>query len=460
MDFINAPKSICTEVGTETHDVFDRILSSAHVEYQRNRLRLRTPDESVETSHGRVGGRKGHAAYFRIVPSKAGKVVSVRRRIKCPKMSHRAQNLEPTGEKAEHTIIDLAFSKTGCRKTITQYVGHKVHCSRCKRDYQPPAIERFRGRLFGHCFRAWAVYQRVALRLPYSAIVGVIDNLFAERVSAAGIVKFMWQIAEEYAATEALSLKKILNSPFIHADETKISICGSQQYVWVLTDGIHVIFRLTETREATLFHELISGYEGVLISDFYGGYDAATCRQQKCWPHLIRDLNEDLWKHPFHVEFERFVVALRELIVPIFDDVDRFGLKKRNLHKHIKRVDRFYKLNIEGKQIDSELVQKYQKRFQRYREELFTFLSHDGIPWNNNTAERAIRHMAIQRKISGSFYKQGAEQYLRLLGIAQSCRFQDKSFLRFLLSGEKDIDKYKERKRPRSSRRIDKANGE
>ena len=238
--------------------------------------------------------------------------------------STRTEVLEPTGEKAEHTIIDLAFSKTGCRKTITKYIGSKAYCPRCKRDYLPPAIHRFRGRLFGHGFQSWAVYQRVALRLPYSAIVAVIENLFAEHVSTSEVIKFMRQISDEYSTTNALLLKRILDSPFIHADETKISIRGSQQYVWVLTDGRHVVFRLTETRETTLIRELISGYEGVLVSDFYGGYDAVGCRQQKCWPHLIRDLNEDLWKHPFHNEFERFVVTIRDLIVPIFDDVERY----------------------------------------------------------------------------------------------------------------------------------------
>ena len=456
VDFVNDPKSTSSEVGIETHDVFDRILSSAHSDYKRNRIRLRKSDDASKPEQ-RLGARKGHPRYVRIVPSKSGKVVSVRRRIKCPRREHKKGNLEPTGEKAEHTIIDLAFSKTGCRKTITKYVGNKTHCPRCKRDYLPPAIQRFQGRHFGHCFRAWAVYQRVALRLPYSAIVGVIENLFAEQISKAGIVHFMGQMAEEYSATENLLLKRILDSPFIHVDETKISIRGSQQWVWVLTNGTHVVFRLTETRETAMIQELISGYEGVLVSDFYGGYDAFPCLQQKCWAHLIRDLNDDLWKHPFHREFEKFVVSVRDLIVPIFDDVERFGLKTRNLRKHKKRVDRFYKHTIEGRQTESDLVEKYNKRFLRYREELFVFLLDDGIPWNNNTAERAIRHLAIQRKISGSFHERVTRHYLRLLGIAQTCRFQDKSFLRFLLSAEKDIDRYKERRRPKSSRRIERS---
>ena len=101
---------------------------------------------------------------------------------------------------------------------------------------------------------------------------------------------------------------------------------------------------------------------------------------------LDTGLDDDLWKHSFHNELEQFVVSVRDLIVPMFDDVERFGLKTMNLRKHKKRVDRFYKHTIEGRQTESDLAEKYNKRFRRYREELFTFLLNDGIPWNNNTA--------------------------------------------------------------------------
>ena len=108
---------------------------------------------------------------------------------------------------------------------------------------------------------------------------------------------------------------------------------------------------------------------------------------------------------------------------------------------------RFYERNIDGREYTSELAVKYQKRFLRYRDSLFTFLGQDGIPWNNNMAERAIRQLAVQRKISGTFFKQVAPQYLLLLAIAQTCRFQDKSFLKFLRSKSTDIDAFR-RSRP------------
>ena len=100
------------------------------------------------------------------------------------------------------------------------------------------------------------------------------------------------------------------------------------------------------------------------------------------------------------------------------------------------------------------MAQKYQRRFARYRDSLFTFLSLDGIPWNNNTAERGIRHLAIQRKISGAFFEEPVSAYLVLLGIAQTCRFQEKSFFKFLMSGGLDVDAFRSGKRLRISKPV------
>ena len=101
--------------------------------------------------------------------------------------------------------------------------------------------------------------------------------------------------------------------------------------------------------------------------------------------------------------------------------------------------------HIIGREYTSEPVRTFQKRFDRYRESLFTFLTQDGIPWENNMAERAIRQLAVQRKISGSFFKRVAPQYLLLLAISQTCRFQDKSFLKFMLSKETDLASFRRR---------------
>jgi hypothetical protein len=273
-------------------------------------------------------------------------------------------------------------------------------------------------------------------------------------MSPTAILGFIRQFAQYYTSTEKILVKHILESPFIHVDETRISIDGTEQYIWVFTDGKHVVFRLTETREATVVQEFLSGYEGVLISDFYPGYDSIKCHQQKCWVHLIRDLNDDLWKSPFNTEFESFIFEVKNLIVPILKTIEKYGSRKWHLNKYKKSIEQFYKKNIVDREYKSEITRKYQKRFKRYKESLFTFLDQDSIPWNNNTAERAIRHLAVQRKISGRFFADLTHKYLLLLGIAQTCKFQGKSFLKFLISEEKDVDKFRMPKRLKISKPV------
>ncbi len=280
------------------------------------------------------------------------------------------------------------------------------------------------------------------------------EDLFHETASEASIVNFVGAFAKYYRGTESILVKHLRESPFVHADETRLSIRGVDHYVWVFTDGRHVVFRLTETRETAVVQELLGGYQGVLISDFYAGYDAMDCGQQKCWVHLVRDLNDDLWKFPFDEELQKFVSAVKDLMIPIIEAIDRWGLRAKYLRRFKKQVDRFYSSAIAGREYALDVTKKYQKRFARYRESLFRFLDEDGIPWNNNTAERAIRHLAVQRKISGALYQRGAVDYLVLLGIAQTCRFQEKSVLKFLLSKEIDVDRFRSARRIKISKPI------
>src|SRR5450759_612145 len=450
VDYVDQPKQNATALGSELHAALDHVLLYASFKYPKDRICFR-PETDASKKKG-PGAPKGHRAYQRTVPVGRRTVIRVAWKRNSPK--HKDQRLQESGKDAEKVIVDLDFAKTGCRKIVIKYTGEKRYCPQCKRYYEPPSIQRLGTQTFGHGFRAWAVYQRIILRLPYRVITQAMEDLFHETASAASIVNFIESFAEYYRRTESILVKRLLDSPFVHADETRLSIRGVYHYVWVFTDGRHVVFRLTETRETTVVRELLQGFQGVLVTDFYAGYDALDCRQQKCWVHLIRDLNEDLWKFPFDEELQKFVSAVKDLIVPIIEAIHRWGLKARYLRRFKKDVDRFYATVVEGREYALDVTKTYQKRFARYRESLFRFLDEDGIPWNNNTAERAIRHLAVQRKISGTFHPRGALGYLVLLGIAQTCRFQEKSFLKFLLSKEIDVDRFQSVRRIKISRPV------
>jgi len=439
IDFADHPKQLATPVGEQIHERFEAILKIAHADYDGKKIRIRQDDTEESTNSNEQRRYVSHQGYT--IP-RATKVIHVPQTETCPHCGDIP--LQASATMAERTIVDLVYSKNGCRKTVTKYLRPKGYCQNCQQYYSPESGDDFPTfHLYGRGLQAWVVYQRLVLRLPYRLITQAMEDLFDIHISGANIVNFLNDFARYYADTEHLLIEHILASPFIHVDETIINIRGVDHYAWVFTDGTHVVFRMTETREATIVHDVLSGYQGILISDFYPGYDSVKCRQQKCLVHLIRDLNDDLWKFPFDGEFEAFILEVKNLIVPMLEAVQKYGLKKRHLQKFSKQIDQFYERVIMDRTYHSDLTIRYQSRFKRYRQSLFTFIEYDGIPWNNNMAERAIRHLAVQRKISGFFFKSVAPQYLLMLGITQTCRFQEKSLLKFLMSGEQDIDTFK-----------------
>jgi predicted RecB family nuclease len=443
VEFSERPKKVATEQGAEIHRTLQSILRSAQFRYSRSRIKVFPAKgvQSLSLKKERFAKRRRRSS----PSSTRGKFVRVPRRRICPR--HPGHRLTMSSKRSQHLLVDLAFSKGGCRKTIIRYIGRMGYCVLCHESHSPPAIRLLKGQRFGWNFQAWVIYQRLVLRMSYRLISKAIYDLFSEPLSLETAAGFVERFSEYYQSTADLLMRRILDGPVVHLDETRINILGADQYVWVLTDGVRVAFWLRANRETAFLKSLFGSFGGIVISDFYGGYDALPCKQQKCLVHLTRDLNDDLWKNPFDDEFERFVLAVRNLLSPILEDVQRFGLKARHIGKHRNRVERFYRQEIAGRASVRETTARYRKRFERYKDSLFSFIEDDGVPWHNNVAERALRHLAVQRKISGAFGEKGAVQYLRLLGIAQTCRFQRKSFLGFLLSKSTDVDEYGERSR-------------
>jgi hypothetical protein len=164
--------------------------------------------------------------------------------------------------------------------------------------------------------------------------------------------------------------------------------------------------------------------------------------QQKCLIHLIRDMNDELLKNPFDRELKELATLFGGLLRGIILTIDRVGLRASYLCKHKPSVKEF----IEGltrKSFESEIGIKFCKRIQKYQAKLFTFLDHDGVPWNNNNAEHAVKYFAKYRMLTnGRITEPGLQDYLRLLSVYQTCRYKEISVLGFLLSADRDIDHF------------------
>jgi len=212
--------------------------------------------------------------------------------------------------------------------------------------------------------------------------------------------------------------------------------------VWVFTNLEEVAFVYSETREAKTAQNVLLNFNGVLISDFYAAYDSIECAQQKCLIHLMSDLNDDLSKQPFNQEMRELAQEFVNLVRPMIESVDRFGLKTHYLRKHKCSVDRFYDALCES-DYKTDIAAGYKKRFEKNRTKLFTFLDHDGVPWNNNNAEHAIKAFArVRNSIGGTSTINGIREYLVLLSISETCRYKGVSFFDFVRSGQTDINSF------------------
>lgn len=254
------------------------------------------------------------------------------------------------------------------------------------------------------------------------------------------------KMSEKYKDTFTELKQNILKGSLIHVDETAVKVkVFSSPYVWVFTNMDTVFYLFRPNREAEFLKELLKGFEGVIISDFYLGYDSIPSPQQKCLIHLMRDLNDDLFKNQFDTDFKYIVSNFGTLLRKVVDTIDKYGLKKRHLNKHKKDVEKFYNKVI-NKEYDSELAIKYQKRFKKYKNKLFTFLNYDDVPWNNNNAEHAIIPFAKYRRDRDTMFSESTiNEYLILLSIQQTCKYRGINFLDFLASKEKSINKYCEK---------------
>ena len=337
-------------------------------------------------------------------------------------------------------VYDLRFSATGSiKRWVIRYSFPRYICWHCKATTQQ-YLHKYK---YGNGLCAYLLYQIIEMRIPQNAAGHSIEQLFGLPLSRVAINRLKATVSERYQATYRAILDRIVAGKLIHVDETRAKIDRKNGYVWAFTNLEEVAFVYSDSRESSTAREVLRNFAGVLVSDFYAGYDSIDCAQQKCLIHLIRDLNDDLCKQPFNEEMKELAQEFGSLIRPMIECVDRFGLKAHHLRKHKSSVNRFYDA-LSTRDYQSEVVAAYKKRFEKNRDKLFTFLDHDGVPWNNNNAEHAIKAFVRLRRAVGGMKSSavGIQDYLLLLSISETCKYKGVSFLDFLRSGEADINSF------------------
>jgi Transposase IS66 family len=402
---------------------FRKINSAAYWDYQRSKVYART-DKTIQRTIRKSRGRSK-------APTIEKEVIIDDRPDTCPRCGATKLWINANGAQI---IFDLRFTKKGIKRWNVRYHYKWYRCSECLLHMSIHS----RDSRFGTNLKAFIIYLLIELHLSQQKAAEHL-SLFGLSITKTDVKRIKSEIANKYMPTYRGILAQIKKGRLIHADETKGVVKGEGHYIWVFTNLTAVAYVYAESREATILEETLDGFRGVLVSDFYAAYDSVPCAQQKCLIHLMRDINEDLHRNPFDDELkdiaEWFGVVLRSIVATI----DTYGLKARHLRKHKKPATEFIE-HVLAVKSTTEVGLALRKRIEKNRDKLFTFLDYDGVPWNNNNAEHAVRAFTRLRNAIFSSTPKGHREYATLLSVQQTLRYRGTDFLEFMRSGRMEIE--------------------
>jgi len=414
----------------------NKINAAAQWDYQRDRIYLRDKKQSGRRNapKRKTRGTAMQRAELRI---------SLPERPICPKCHRKSRKIAAN---VSHLLQDLVFGRSSIKRRTVRYDLQEFWCQRCRRKFG--SDERFYGTTkFGWNLVALYFYLTIDLGIYQQTVARMCARLFDVHISLGGSAYLRSRIAGYYSQAVNRIMEKIAAGHLVQVDETKARKGAGSGYVWVFTNAHEVVYLHSESREADTLRKALSGFNGVLVSDFYAAYDSVECQQQKCLIHLMRDLNNGVLAHPYDEELKQLVQSFGSLLKAIIETIDCHGLKKRFMNKHVKSVRRFYR-ELSRRAYCSEAAIQCKRRFEKNHDGLFRFLRHDGVPWNNNNAEHAIKAYARARRLfTGIPTTKTISEFLVLLSVCETCRNKGIDFLDFLRSGETDIEVYVERGR-------------
>ena len=207
---------------------FEQINNAARWDYQRDKVYVRS-NERIRRL--RVERRPRQQT----VP--INKVVSCleQRPVECSKCH--GKKIYRFGRLSQ-TVYDLKLSGAAVRRWVVQYSFQRYICWNCKTAFQL----RFHQSKYGITFRAFVVYHLIDLLLPQRALARSLQQLFGLPLSGGMINHVKADMAAFHEQTYRAILKRIVNGPLVHADETHVAVDGKVGYVWAFTNLEDVAF--------------------------------------------------------------------------------------------------------------------------------------------------------------------------------------------------------------------------
>jgi transposase len=365
----------------------------------------------------RSGAKPGHPGRRRDVPEQVDWQVE-HRADRCPDCGGRLKRCEETRTRYTEDIPEI-------QPEVTEHVIHRDWCPKCRKKVEPPVPDALPGSTLGHRVVVLSAWLHYALGNTLSQIVEVFNFHLQMKITPGGLVQMWYRLqAILYAWYEQIQ-EEALRSAVLFADESGWRVDGKTHWLWCFTTRDLTYYMIDRARGSpALAKFFIEEFAGTLVTDFWGAYNAVVCAlRQTCLAHLLRELEHtEKYKSPGN-HWPAFAKKLRRLL----GDAVRLWRGRDEMPAHVYasrrgRIAARLQELIDAPWADSH-AKRLIKRLRRHRNDLFTFLNQPNVPFDNNTAERAIRPAVIIRKNSyGNRSHRGADCQAALMSIFRTLK--------------------------------------
>jgi transposase len=388
---------------------------------------VRPPKSLRQKSGKRPGGQAGHSGHHLKQVDEADEVVLhiVQRCEHCQKDLQEVPATQPECRQ----VIELPLK----RLWITEHRVEEKQCPGClhlTRAAFPPKVE---ARVqYGDALAALAVYLVQGQMLPYARASELLQDVLGVQLSAGTIATWISECYEQLAPIEEKIKEALVKEKVIHQDETGLRV-GKESYwahVCSTTSLTHYLAHRSRGREALDQMGIIARFEGTSVHDGYASYPGYACRHGLCNVHHLRELT-------FLEEHEKQVWArkMKDLLLEMKEAVEQAKAQEKPaldvlaLARFSRRYDDVLQegdlanppnpppKKRSGGRPKQSPARNLLDRLISHKWEVLAFLRDFDVPFDNNQAERDLRMLKVQQKISGCFRTQdGAAVFCRIRG--------------------------------------------
>jgi transposase len=319
---------------------------------------------------------------------------------------------------------------------IFEYRLHRVRCPGCAKKTLAGLPAGVSASAFGPRLEAHIAMLAGVYRLSRRQVVQVVEEILGCPISTGAVDTAIMRMSRVLADPWQALAEAIRQADVVHADETSWRLAGAQQWLWLGASAFAACYRIDPHRSQAAAKKLLGAdFGGILVSDRYAGYHFLdVLQQQLCWCHAIRQLVEISERQGAPGKLgKKLVKAAREVIA-----VHRRYLQDQHTlpwlaHELSPLRNRIQALLEKGERSRHQKTANFCAGLLEEYEALWTFCEIPNISPTNNTAERALRHAVIMRKIQGGTQSENGNHWIeRILSINETCRLQSRAVLDYL----------------------------